>query len=88
MVPLTLSEEEEFARLMEFDGEDEPPALDDQTCLSPPNLIQSYTALLILGILSDDFSRLDRAGLLRFVARCQLPDGSYVSSFPFGQVCC
>lgn len=44
--------------------------------LSPANLIQSYTALLLLGILGDDFRRLDRTGLLRFIARCQNRNGS------------
>jgi geranylgeranyl transferase type-1 subunit beta len=52
------------------------PTAEPETALSPANIIQSYTALLILGILSDDYSRLDRASLLRFVARCQNNDGS------------
>ncbi|GAA5842543.1 hypothetical protein JCM11251_004900 [Rhodosporidiobolus azoricus] len=42
-----------------------------------PHVIQSYTALLILGLLDDDFSRLDRQGLLDFVGRCQNEDGSF-----------
>ncbi|GAA5923177.1 hypothetical protein JCM1841_005916 [Sporobolomyces salmonicolor] len=46
-----------------------------------PNIIQSYTALLILALLADDFSRLDRRALLRFVTDCQNEDGSF-SQFP------
>lgn len=53
-----------------------PSASTAESTYCPPNLIQSYTALLILGILDDDFTRLNRAGLLRFVARCQINDGS------------
>lgn len=90
-IPLDLKEAEDFARLMAFPDSDDDEEVGDgeggayispsstttaDSSLSPPNLIQSYTALLILGILSDDFKRLNRAGLLRFVARCQLDDGS------------
>lgn len=81
-IPLSLDEEEEFARLMAFedDEDDAPPpaAAQDEQSFSPAHIIQSYTALLILGLLSDDYSSLDRAGLLRFVARCQCSDGSSV----------
>ncbi|SCZ99519.1 BZ3500_MvSof-1268-A1-R1_Chr3-1g06058 [Microbotryum saponariae] len=49
--------------------------------LAPANLIQTYTAILILGILKDDFRRLDRKALLRFIARCQNGDGSFLQ-FP------
>ncbi|KDE06584.1 hypothetical protein MVLG_03080 [Microbotryum lychnidis-dioicae p1A1 Lamole] len=49
--------------------------------LAPANLIQTYTAILILGILEDDFSRLDRKALLRFIASCQNEDGSFLQ-FP------
>ncbi|KAG9098501.1 hypothetical protein FS749_003674 [Ceratobasidium sp. UAMH 11750] len=41
------------------------------------NLIMSYAAILTLAILRDDFSRLDKPGLQRFVAKCQNPDGSF-----------
>lgn len=85
-IPLTTKEEEEFARLMDFPDSDDddrpafqppsrtPPSA--ETPLSPANVIQSYTAILCLAILDDDFSRLDRAGLIRFLARCQNDDGS------------
>ncbi|GAA5907831.1 hypothetical protein JCM5296_005797 [Sporobolomyces johnsonii] len=49
--------------------------------LDHPNIIQSYTALLILALLADDFSRLDQRALLRFVGDCQNEDGSF-SQFP------
>lgn len=48
--------------------------------INPPNLIQSYTALLNLGLLSDDYARLNWKGLLGFVKRCQNEDGSCVAS--------
>lgn len=73
-------EEAEFARLMAFPDWDDEDFGDEgsssSSTLAPPNLIQSYTALLNLGLLSDDFKRLNRAGLLRFLARCQQNDGS------------
>lgn len=46
-----------------------------------PHLIMTYAALLTLSILRDDFSRLDRPGLLRFLSACQRSDGSF-SIFP------
>ncbi|GAA6049663.1 hypothetical protein JCM3770_005059 [Rhodotorula araucariae] len=49
--------------------------------LDNPHIIQSYTALLILGLLDDDYSRLDRQGLVRFIGACQNGDGSF-SQFP------
>ncbi|BGP39874.1 geranylgeranyl transferase type-1 subunit beta [Rhodotorula kratochvilovae] len=49
--------------------------------LDNPHIIQSYTALLILGLLDDDYSRLDREGLVRFIGACQNEDGSF-SQFP------
>ncbi|KAM0752206.1 terpenoid cyclases/Protein prenyltransferase [Meredithblackwellia eburnea MCA 4105] len=55
-----------------------PPPTTSSSDFSPAHLIQSYTALLILGMLGDDFTRLDRAGLLRFLARCQGGDGSFL----------
>jgi len=38
----------------------------------------TYTALLSLAILRDDFKRLDRAGLLKFLRACQREDGRSV----------
>lgn len=43
------------------------------------HIIQSYTAILILALFDDDFSRLKRTGLLDFIGACQNPDGSFVS---------
>jgi len=42
-----------------------------------PQMIMTYTALLALSILRDDFSRLDRAGLIQFLKACQRKDGSF-----------
>ncbi|KAH7919069.1 terpenoid cyclases/Protein prenyltransferase [Leucogyrophana mollusca] len=52
---------------------------DDNT----PAIIVTYTALLSLAILRDDFARLDRPGLLKFLRACQKDDGSF-SSEPLG----
>lgn len=82
LIPLSLTEEEEFARLMEYEDdsdldEDLPPlGLSNESRYAPPNIIQSYTAILLLGLLGDDFSRLDRKSMIRFLARCQNDDGS------------
>lgn len=38
----------------------------------------SYTALLILAILRDDFTRLDREAMRLHISSLQLPDGRYV----------
>lgn len=46
------------------------------TADDPANIIQTYTALLVLGLLDDDFTRLDRTGLKRFLRACQNADGS------------
>lgn len=80
-IELTAEEEEEFARFDDYnsesDGEEEsflPHSID--VPLSPANMIQSYTAILILGILDDDFKRLNKTALIRFIARCQNDDGS------------
>lgn len=35
----------------------------------------TYTALLSLAILRDDFTRLDRPGLLKYLKACQRADG-------------
>ncbi|PCH40384.1 terpenoid cyclases/Protein prenyltransferase [Wolfiporia cocos MD-104 SS10] len=48
-----------------------------------PHLIMTYTALLSLAILRDDFSQLDRAGILAFLRACQNDDGSF-SALPRG----
>lgn len=48
-----------------------------------PHLIMTYTALLSLAILRDDFSQLDREGTIKFVRSCQREDGSF-ASFPGG----
>ncbi|KAG1881931.1 terpenoid cyclases/protein prenyltransferase alpha-alpha toroid [Suillus tomentosus] len=48
-----------------------------------PQIIMTYTALLSLAILRDNFSRLDRKGLLKFLRSCQNTDGSF-SSEPLG----
>jgi len=42
-----------------------------------PHIIMTYTALLSLSILRDDFSRLDRLGLINFIRACQRDDGSF-----------
>ena len=42
-----------------------------------PHIIVTYTALLSLAILRDDFSKLDRPGLLTFLRACQREDGRY-----------
>ncbi|KAI0824009.1 terpenoid cyclases/Protein prenyltransferase [Trametes gibbosa] len=48
-----------------------------------PHLVMTYTALLSLAILRDDFSKLDRAGITRFMSACQRQDGSF-SALPNG----
>ncbi|GAA5989695.1 hypothetical protein JCM10908_000595 [Rhodotorula pacifica] len=45
------------------------------------NVIQTYTALSVLGLLGDDYERLDRDGLKQFLQACQNEDGSF-SQFP------
>ncbi|GAA5987814.1 hypothetical protein JCM5350_005373, partial [Sporobolomyces pararoseus] len=52
-----------------------------RTTLDPPNIIQSYTAILILALLDDPLEKLDRRALLRLVGECQNSDGSF-SLFP------
>lgn len=54
---------------------------DEYTDYDAPHLIMTYTSLMSLAILRDDFTRLDRAGILRFVRSCQQDDGRYVSLF-------
>ncbi|KAI0698455.1 terpenoid cyclases/Protein prenyltransferase [Cytidiella melzeri] len=53
----------------------------DYSEFDTPNLIMTYTALLTLAILRDDFTRLERPGLVKFVRACQREDGSF-SAFP------
>ncbi|KAJ7626591.1 terpenoid cyclases/protein prenyltransferase alpha-alpha toroid [Mycena polygramma] len=48
-----------------------------------PHIIMTYTALLSLAMLRDDFVRLNRPGILRFVSSCQTPNGSF-SNTPNG----
>ena len=43
-----------------------------------PHLIMTYTALLCLAMLRDDFTKLDRPGILRFLGACQREDGRHV----------
>ncbi|KAL4069965.1 terpenoid cyclases/protein prenyltransferase alpha-alpha toroid [Scleroderma yunnanense] len=54
-----------------------------ETSESAPQLIMTYTALLSLAILRDDFSRLDRPSLISFLKACQKEDGSF-SVEPYG----
>jgi geranylgeranyl transferase type-1 subunit beta len=82
LIPLSEDEELEYQQLMAFPSSptsSSAPSLLFPTTVSqfsPPNLIQSYTALLVLGLLGDDFKRLNKSGLIRFIARCQNDDGS------------
>ncbi|KAF8558261.1 terpenoid cyclases/Protein prenyltransferase [Imleria badia] len=48
-----------------------------------PHVILTYTALLSLAILRDDFSQLDRPEIIKFLRACQNEDGSF-SSEPYG----
>ncbi|KZT12168.1 terpenoid cyclases/Protein prenyltransferase [Laetiporus sulphureus 93-53] len=50
-----------------------------------PHLIMTYTALLSLAILRDDFSQLDRPGLLSFIRACQREDGSFSALPNYGE---
>ena len=42
-----------------------------------PHLVMTYTAILSLGILRDDFSKLDKKGLIRMMRCSQNEDGRY-----------
>ncbi|KZV92530.1 terpenoid cyclases/Protein prenyltransferase [Exidia glandulosa HHB12029] len=42
-----------------------------------PDLIMTYTALLLLSIFRDPFTHLDRSGLVKFIGSCQQADGSF-----------
>ncbi|KAF9815988.1 hypothetical protein IEO21_04315 [Rhodonia placenta] len=48
-----------------------------------PHLIMTYTAMLSLAVLRDDFARLDRPGILHLIRACQREDGSF-SALPVG----
>ncbi|KAH9850205.1 terpenoid cyclases/Protein prenyltransferase [Lenzites betulinus] len=48
-----------------------------------PHLVMTYTALLSLSILRDDFGKLNRPGIIRFLNGCQRKDGSF-SALPNG----
>jgi len=56
---------------------------EDSTEGNVPQLIVTYTALLTLAILRDDFTRLDRAGIVQLLGACQREDGSF-STEPYG----
>lgn len=43
-----------------------------------PHMIVTYTALVALAILRDDFTRLDRRGLVKFLRSSQKEDGRFV----------
>ncbi|KAF9265221.1 terpenoid cyclases/Protein prenyltransferase [Marasmius fiardii PR-910] len=51
----------------------------EYTRYDTPHLIMTYTALLSLSILRDDFLLLDRPGLLKFVKACQTEEGSFTT---------
>lgn len=51
----------------------------DQNLISG-HLAMTYTALLNLAILRDDFTCLNRPGLQRLLRQCQLPNGSFSAS--------
>ncbi|OBZ71710.1 Geranylgeranyl transferase type-1 subunit beta [Grifola frondosa] len=55
----------------------------DHTEYDVPHLIMTYTAILSLAILRDDFKQLDRSGIVRFLQACQQEDGSF-SALPNG----
>jgi len=46
----------------------------------PPHLIMTYTAILSLAILRDDFSRLDHAGVRNLLRATQQDDGSFTAT--------
>ncbi|THH27658.1 hypothetical protein EUX98_g6538 [Antrodiella citrinella] len=52
---------------------------DDYSEYDTPHLIMTYTALLSLAILRDDFERLNKPGILKLVRSCQRADGSFTS---------
>lgn len=46
----------------------------------------TYTAILTLAILRDDFEQLDREGILRFLGSCQRQDGRLVINVHFSHL--
>ena len=46
-----------------------------------PHIIMTYVALLSLAILRDDFSKLERSGIIKLLQTCQREDGRF-ASFP------
>ncbi|KAI0759362.1 terpenoid cyclases/Protein prenyltransferase [Trametes elegans] len=48
-----------------------------------PHLVMTYTALISLAILRDEFSNLDRSGIICLLRSCQKEDGSF-SALPTG----
>ncbi|PPQ66383.1 hypothetical protein CVT24_007212 [Panaeolus cyanescens] len=51
--------------------------VDQTTAYDAPHIIMTYTALLSLAILRDDFSQLNRQGVVEFIRRSQNDDGSF-----------
>lgn len=41
----------------------------------PPHLIMTFSAILSLAILKDDFSKLDRLGIIKLLGSAQQKDG-------------
>eukprot|EP00051_Salpingoeca_urceolata_P029783 m.491004 g.491004 ORF g.491004 m.491004 type:complete len:361 (-) comp28992_c0_seq1:123-1205(-) len=56
-------------------GADAPPLL-----LDGGHLASTYTALCLLAVLGDDYTRLDRTGVARDLSRYQLPSGAFVAT--------
>jgi geranylgeranyl transferase type-1 subunit beta len=54
-----------------------PDDIEEHTECNAPHIIMTYAALSSLAILRDDFSRLDRSGILKFLRACQRKDGSF-----------
>ncbi|KAE9396109.1 terpenoid cyclases/Protein prenyltransferase [Gymnopus androsaceus JB14] len=54
-----------------------PSSTSTYTDYDTPHIIMTYTALLTLAILRDDFSRLDKRGMLVLLKSCQREDGSF-----------
>ncbi|EIM19327.1 terpenoid cyclases/Protein prenyltransferase [Wallemia mellicola] len=59
-----------FMGKQEYDNDEIPP-------YDPSNLTMTYTAILLLALLRDDFSRLDVKGIIRSIEDRQKPDGSF-----------
>ncbi|KAF9649787.1 terpenoid cyclases/Protein prenyltransferase [Thelephora ganbajun] len=62
------------------DAGDDPQRLNKyESEFDTPHMIITYTALVTLAILRDDFTRLDRPGLVTFLRSSQREDGSFTS---------